>query len=41
MLVNFDSGHFTEDKLVTFRNFANQMAFLLWQMGHEDFQPAN
>ncbi len=39
MVVNFDSGHFTEDKLVTFRNFANQMAFLLWQTGHEDFQP--
>jgi prolyl oligopeptidase len=40
MVVNFDSGHFTEDKRVAFRNFANQMAFLLWQTGHEDFQPA-
>jgi hypothetical protein len=23
-----------------FRNFANQIAFLLWQTGHRDFQPA-
>src|SRR6266702_7199348 len=30
MMVNYDSGHFTEEKVVTFRDFANQMAFLLW-----------
>jgi prolyl oligopeptidase len=39
MLVNFDDGHFTEDKRVTFRNFANQFAFALWQAGHPEFQP--
>jgi hypothetical protein len=27
MLVNYDNGHFTEDKSVTYRNFANQFAF--------------
>ena len=39
MMVNYDSGHFTEEKVVEFRQFANQMAFLLWQTGHKDFQP--
>jgi prolyl oligopeptidase len=37
--VNFDNGHFTEEKQVTFRNFANMYAFGLWQAGHPDFQP--
>jgi len=36
--VNFDNGHFTEDKKVTWANFADQYAFILWQCGHEDFQ---
>ncbi len=40
MQVNYDNGHFTEDKKVTFRNFANMYAFGLWQAGHPDFQPA-
>jgi prolyl oligopeptidase len=40
MMVNYDSGHFTEDKEVAFRNFANQYSFIFWQMGHPDFQPA-
>lgn len=39
MKVNYDNGHFTEEKIVTFRNFAAQFAFLLWQTGHKDFQP--
>jgi prolyl oligopeptidase len=39
MLVNYDNGHFTEEKSVTFRNFANQFAFALWQAGHKDYQP--
>jgi prolyl oligopeptidase len=39
MKVNYDNGHFTEEKIVTFRNFASQSAFLLWQTGHKDFQP--
>lgn len=38
MQVNYDNGHFTEDKAVTFRNFANMFAFGLWQAGHPDFQ---
>ena len=37
--VNYDDGHFTEEKTVTFDNFAGQFAFLLWQTGHKDFQP--
>jgi prolyl oligopeptidase len=39
MKVNYDNGHFTEEKIVTFKNFAGQFAFLLWQTGHQDFQP--
>jgi prolyl oligopeptidase len=38
MKVNYDNGHFTEDKRVTFKNFAGQIAFMLWQTGHEEFQ---
>jgi prolyl oligopeptidase len=37
--VNYDDGHFTEEKIVTFRNFAGQTAFMLWQTGHPEFQP--
>ncbi|WP_221393686.1 prolyl oligopeptidase family serine peptidase [Dyadobacter sp. NIV53] len=40
MQVNYDNGHFTEDKSVTFRDFANIYAFALWQAGHTDFQPS-
>lgn len=36
--VNYDNGHFTEDKNVTFANFADQYVFVLWQCGHPDFQ---
>jgi len=39
MKVNYDSGHYTQEKIVTFKNFAGQFAFLLWQTGHKDFQP--
>ncbi len=38
MQVNYDNGHFTEDKKVSFRNFSNMYAFCLWQTGHADFQ---
>jgi prolyl oligopeptidase len=41
MKVNYDNGHFTEEKTVTFKNFASQYSFLLWQTGHKDFQPLN
>ena len=36
--VNYDNGHFTEDKEVTWANFADQYAFLMWQCGHPDFK---
>ncbi len=39
MKVNYDNGHFTQDKNVTFANFADQFAFVMWQCGHPDFQP--
>jgi prolyl oligopeptidase len=39
--VNYDNGHFTEEKVVTFKDLAGQYAFLLWQAGHKDFQPVN
>jgi prolyl oligopeptidase len=39
MKVNYDNGHFTEEKNVTFKDNAGQFAFLLWQTGHKDFQP--
>ena len=38
MKVNYDNGHFTEDKNVTYANFADQFAFAMWQCGHPDFQ---
>ena len=38
MKVNYDNGHFTEDKNVTWANFADQFAFVLWQCGHPGFQ---
>lgn len=38
MKVNYDNGHFTEDKDVTYANFADQFSFVLWQCGHPDFQ---
>ncbi len=37
--VNYDSGHWSEEKNVSFRNYANMYAFALWQAGHKDFQP--
>jgi prolyl oligopeptidase len=39
MKVNYDNGHFTEDNEVTWANFADQLAFVMWQSGHPDFQP--
>jgi len=39
MKVNYDNGHFTEDREVTWANFADQFAFVMWQTGHPDFQP--
>ena len=39
--VNYDNGHFTEEKKVTFKNFASQDAFMLWQTGDKEFQPVH
>ncbi|MGO8675531.1 MAG: hypothetical protein ACLQVX_06645 [Limisphaerales bacterium] len=39
--MNCDNGHFTEEKTVTFKNFADRFALLLWQTGHGDFQPVD
>ena len=39
--INYDDGHFTEDKSVTWANFADQLAFVMWQCGHPDFQLKN
>jgi prolyl oligopeptidase len=41
MKVNYDNGHFTEDRDVTYANFADQFAFVLWQCGHPDFHLKN
>jgi len=38
LLVNYDNGHFTEEKSVAYRGFAAQYAFALWQTGHPEFQ---
>ncbi len=38
MKVNYDNGHFTQDRDVTYANFADQYAFVMWQCGHPDFQ---
>ena len=37
--VNYDNGHFIDDKRVAFRNFANMCAFGLWRADYPDFQP--
>jgi prolyl oligopeptidase len=36
--VNYDNGHFTEDREVTWANFADQYAFAMWQCGQSEFQ---
>lgn len=38
MKVNYNNGHFTEDKSVTYKNFAGMYAFAMWQCGHLNFQ---
>ncbi len=38
MKVNYDNGHFTEEKSVTFADYADQFAFIMWQCGHPDFR---
>jgi prolyl oligopeptidase len=36
--INYDNGHFTEEKKVTYANFADQYAFAMWQCGHPGFK---
>jgi prolyl oligopeptidase len=37
MKVNYNSGHFTEDRSVGLANVADQFAFLMWQCGQPGF----
>lgn len=39
LLIDYDSGHNSDEKNVTQRQNANTFAFALWQAGHKDFQP--
>jgi prolyl oligopeptidase len=36
--VDLNNGHFTENRLVTFSDFADQFAFLLWQTLNPNFR---
>jgi prolyl oligopeptidase len=36
--VNFNNGHFSDEKEKNFLNFADQFSFVLWQCGHPDFK---
>jgi prolyl oligopeptidase len=36
--VDLNNGHFTENRLVTYSNFADQNAFMLWQTGYPGYQ---
>lgn len=38
MKVNYENGHFTEDREVTWANYADQYSFVMWQCGHPDFR---
>ncbi len=38
LMVNYDSGHWSDEKFVTYRNTANMLSLALWQAGHKDFQ---
>ncbi|SDQ29240.1 prolyl oligopeptidase [Chryseobacterium soldanellicola] len=39
LYVNYENGHFTSDKDVVFKEYADIYAFALWQVGHPDYQP--
>jgi prolyl oligopeptidase len=36
--INYNSGHTTADRSVSYANIADYLAFVLWQCGHPDFQ---
>ncbi len=37
LYINYGNGHFTSDIDVTYKEFANMIAFSLWQVGHPKF----
>lgn len=39
LMVNYNSGHWSDEKFVTYFNNANKFSLALWQAGHKDFQP--
>ncbi len=39
LIVNNKSGHWSNEKKVTFRSFADMYSFVLWQAGAKGFQP--
>jgi prolyl oligopeptidase len=41
LLVDYESGHFSQEKYVWYLDLANKFAFALWQAGHKDFQTVN
>lgn len=36
--VDYNSGHFTEDRIIAAKRFGDVISFVLWQCGHPDFQ---
>lgn len=36
--INYNSGHFNEDRIIKYKTFADGIAFALWQCGHPGFQ---
>ena len=38
LMINYDSGHWSDEKFVMYRNYANVFSLALWQAGHKDFQ---
>jgi prolyl oligopeptidase len=39
LMVNYNSGHWSDEKFVTYRNYANIYSLALWQAGQKDFLP--
>jgi prolyl oligopeptidase len=39
LIVNYNSGHWSDEKYVNYLNLSNMYALALWQAGHKDFQP--
>ena len=41
LYVNYGNGHFTSDVDVSYKEFADMVAFSLWQVGHPKFKIAD